>query len=127
MRQIFIFLVFLGFPYTVSSKERIKPFSNPQICKAGIATSVFRKVKGIKTISSQNNIVKISYVKSDGEKYTYTCKIQEKEILWKDRYMQDWNKNIKLFYQISSDGKVLKINAAFFSDKISESYTNSDF
>jgi len=127
MKKLFILLAITILPFSVSSKENNKGFSYPQICKAAIATSVYRKAKGIKTISSRKNNVTISYVRSDGKRYTYNCKIQKKEIRWKDQTMRNWNKNVKLFYQVSANENTLKINSVVFGETMSKSFTKSDF
>lgn len=41
--------------------------------------------------------------------------------------MSGWNKNVKLFYKVSIDGKSLTIDSVVFGDTISKSYKKSDF
>ena len=127
MKKILLTLVITAISFTAASKDKNSNFSNSEICKAGIAASVFRKPKGIKAISSQKNNITIFYIRDDGRKYTYQCRIQNKEIRWKDQTMSKWNRNLKLFYKISKDGKQITIDTVAFGDTISKTYAKSDF
>lgn len=127
MKRVLMSLMLLSISLPVMSKDSNSDFTYSEICKAGISTSVFRSPKGIKTVSSNGIKVEISYTRDDGNKYTYNCIVDSKEILWKDQTMSGWNKNVKLFYKVSIDGKSLTIDSEVFGDTISKSYKKSDF
>lgn len=59
------------------------PFSDEQICKAGIAALMGRNPTIMKVTKKDGGIVHLYYVRQDdGTKWSYRCKLEGEQIVW---------------------------------------------
>jgi len=122
-----LYLLALTIPPIVScSKQDITPFTYEQICKAAISASVSTKPRKMKSISSKSGAYEISYIRNDGNKYTYDCKFKGNEVRWKDSSMSKWNKNVKIYFKINKDRK-LHIKTDMLGTVFTKTFKTSDF
>jgi len=126
MKTKYCLLILITLPFYGYSSESKIEFSSQQICKAGISTNTGRKPK-IMSAKNLNSFIQISYTRNDGKQFKYLCKIDNQAIRWKDQTMKAWNKNIKLSYNISKDGKNLIIKTNLFGDISTSTFSRSDF
>lgn len=57
-------------------------FTREQICKATIATVMFKQPSIMVSKKLADGDVKVFYARNDGTKWAYKCKINEQNILW---------------------------------------------
>ena len=123
---LFILILFI-FSFPTYGGEKTGVFSHEHLCKAGIATNNGHSAKNIKTLSNKSGVISVAYTRDDGKIFGYSCKIEGKEIRWRDQSMSRWNKNIKLFYALSNNGKQLDISSVFFGEASNKSFTLNNF
>ncbi|TYK76710.1 hypothetical protein FSY45_08790 [Comamonas sp. Z1] len=93
-------------------------FSNFDICKAAISTEMLREVKIMKTLKSSEELPEISYMRSDGDKFRYQCKINQNRIVWRGYFknptQKGWGRwrdtdpnDSVLTYKITGDNLIL--------------------
>lgn len=57
-------------------------FTREQICKATIATVMFKQPSIMVSKKLSNGDIKVSYIRNNGTKWAYKCKINGQNILW---------------------------------------------
>lgn len=127
MRAISIIVLMAIFPFSSHGAQNVGTFTEEHLCKAGIATNNAHSTKNIKTLSNESDIISIAYTRDDGKIFGYSCKIEGNEIRWRDKTMNRWSKNIKLYYDLSNNGKQLDISSAFMGETMKKSFTLNDF
>jgi hypothetical protein len=119
------FLALFIFINVAYAKDAAAPFKDEQICKAAISANVSTKPNKMKSTPIKGGIHKISYLRDDGKKYTYNCKLEENEVRWKDSTMSDWNKNVKIYYKVSNNE--LHIKSDMLGTIFEKTFKASDF
>lgn len=127
MKQLAFGLSLILLVSLVQAGDKFGNFTEEQICIAGIATNNGRSAKGIRVLAKQGDTITVAYTRDDGKIFGYACKIEGKEIRWRDQSMSNWNKNIKLSYALSDDGARLDIRSVVFGEAMSKSFTTADF
>ena len=80
--QIGLFLVLIIGSQIGTSAES-SAFSENQICKAGIAIIMGRDPGTMTTKKDVSNVIFVSYIRqSDGNLFTYKCRINGNQIMW---------------------------------------------
>ena len=89
-------------------------FSEAQVCKAGIGTIMGRDPSSMKTRTTSNGVLKVSYVRPfDRKKFSYKCKIEGNRILWgnSDGRWRTHSADSKVTYRV--DGELLQVTDKF--------------
>lgn len=78
------------------------PSITPQVCKAAIAAVMGRDPAIISVTSVQGDVHFLSYVRDDGKRWSYKCKLDHAEVVWgaDDGRWRDDPRDEKLFYQL---------------------------
>lgn len=127
MKRIFAITLFTMITMPALAVGDFGNFTEEQVCIAGIATNNGRPAKGMQVLGKKNGAISVAYVRNDGKPYTYRCDIQGTQILWRDQSMNQWSKNIKLFFAVSSNGNQLNVRSEAFGESYSKSFTLADF
>ncbi|MCP4957435.1 MAG: hypothetical protein GY919_17865 [Photobacterium aquimaris] len=104
-------------------------FSNENICRATIATTLHKKLSSIEVDKKVRDITYLYYIrKNDGSRWEYKCKVLKKDILWgmADGRWRDGKYDDPMSFTISN-GK-LNIAKTYYDNSILEnSYSKMDF
>ena len=102
-------------------------YTDEQICRAGLATKNEHSVSRLTTVKKSADVMLITYPRDDGILVSFACQLKNNEILWRNHDEAEWNKNFRLFFQISDKGKKLNISSVITIDSLSQSFLKTDF
>lgn len=67
-------------------------FSHDMICKAAIATAMYKPVEILKS-EKKEDLTTVSYVrKADGQSFFYQCKIDQSKVVWRTKIDGAWGR-----------------------------------
>lgn len=117
------------FFFASASTFAANDFSNFDLCKAAVSTEMGREVKTMKIIKSSEHLPEISYIRSDGDKFHYQCKINQDRIVWRGHFNNPVQKGWGRWRDTDPNDSVItyKVMGGVLSVKNSSTGTSTNF